>query len=417
MPIKTVIKNKDSKVPVKIWTDDLDEKTMQQLENLTALPFVHKHVAVMPDAHLGIGCTIGTVLPTFKAIIPAAVGVDIGCGMSAIKTNLTAAMLPNNMTTIRERIEKHIPTGPGQGHTDLDLNFDREILMQFGNSYFTPEALFTTQSFVNHFFKQNDPESVFDIKSKHWREQLGSLGGGNHFIEICLDESDDVWVMLHSGSRGVGNAIGRTFIQRAKEDMIKHHITNLPDVDLSYFSEGTDNYDEYIEAVSWAQEYAKLNRRVMLTLIFKELQAFFPAISVKNGAFDCHHNYITMENHYGQNVWVTRKGAIRARANDMGIIPGSMGARSFIVRGKGNPESFNSCSHGAGRKMSRRQAMKEFTLEDVREQVGDVNMDLRDGIRDEAPASYKDIATVMQNQDDLVSIVHTLKQIVNIKGD
>jgi tRNA-splicing ligase RtcB len=245
---------------------------------------------------------------------------------------------------------------------------------------------------------------------------MGSLGGGNHFIEICVDEYDFIWVMLHSGSRGIGNKIGMTFIRKAKEDMRIHQV-NLPDKNLSYFSEGTRHFNDYVKAVTWAQEYASINRRVMMTLIFRQLEYYFQNVRVNEQAINCHHNYVKKEHHYGESIWVTRKGAIRAREDDMGIIPGSMGTKSYSVKGKGNKESFQSCSHGAGRRMSRTQAFKKFTMDDLKKQTTGVEMQRRKAIIDEIPEAYKDIDQVMKDQDDLVDVIHTLKQIVNVKGD
>jgi len=294
-----------------------------------------------------------------------------------------------------------VPTGKSS-HEEV-VNF------KYGNR-------FISQSVINHFIKQSEPESMWDIKANRWMTQLGTLGGGNHFIEICLDENDKVWVMLHSGSRGVGNQIGRKFIALAKEDMRVHHI-NLPDKDLSYLSEGTQHFNDYWDAVEWAQEYASINRRMMMELVFGQLYRYFPNIGTHGEYVNCHHNYVAKENHYGSNVYVTRKGAIRARRGDLGIIPGSMGAKSFIVRGKGDPQSFNSCSHGAGRRMSRTEAKKTFNLADLELQTAGVELRRRESIIDEIPGSYKDIDRVMELQKDLVEPVHTLKQILCVKGD
>ena len=389
-------------VPVKVWTEDLDKKAEEQLRNISSLSIIHHHVAVMPDAHLGIGCTIGSVIPTLKAIIPSAVGVDIGCGMMAAKTNLHAKDLPDNLSQIRHSIERTIPLGPGARHQkDMELGGIQNP--------------FISRAEIDVFLK-DDAEKRFQVKVKKWRQQLGSLGGGNHFIEICLDETDRIWVMLHGGSRGIGNKIGMAFIERAKQDMRIHHI-NLPDKNLAYLSEGTQNFKDYVQAVGWAQEYASLNRRFMMTLIFGQLEHYLPHIQVEESAINCHHNYVERENHYGEEVWVTRKGAIRARENDWGIIPGSMGTRSYIVKGRGNAESFHSCSHGAGRRMSRKQAFHKFNMQDLENQTKGVEMSRRKAIIDEIPSAYKNIDDVMSDQKDLVEVVHTLKQIINIKGD
>ena len=401
MAIKKVYES-DNGFPVKVWAEDLDKGAIEQLLNVSSIPFIHNHVAVMPDAHVGMGCTIGTVIPTHKAIIPAAVGVDIGCGMMAAKTNITAKDLPDNLSKIRNSIEKIIPLGPGRCHQkEYSLN---KIKNQF-----------VSHSEVNQFFK-NDPDKMFGITTGKWREQIGSLGGGNHFIEICMDEDDFVWVMLHSGSRGIGNKIGMVFIGKAKEDMRIHQV-NLPDKNLAYFSEGTEHFNDYVQAIAWAQEYAFINRRVMMTLIFGQLEYYFPQVRIAEQAINCHHNYVEKEHHYGESVWVTRKGAIRAKENDIGIIPGSMGTKSYIVKGKGNKESFHSCSHGAGRRMSRKQAFNKFTMDDLEKQTPGVEMERRKAIIDEIPGAYKDIDRVMKDQEDLVDVIHTLKQIVNVKGD
>lgn len=312
MTIKKVYKNNDG-FPVKVWAEDLGKKAEEQLLNISSMPFIHNHVAVMPDAHVGMGCTIGSVVPTHKAIIPAAVGVDIGCGMMAAKTNIKAEDLPDKLSKIRNSIERAIPLGPGGCH-QKEYYLDR-IQNQF-----------ILQSEIDQILT-SDPEEMFGVETRKWQKQMGSLGGGNHFIEVCLDEADFVWVMLHSGSRGIGNKIGMQFIGQAKEDMRVHQV-NLPDKNLAYFSEGTDHFDDYVKAVGWAQEYASLNRQVMMTLIFGQLEHYFPQIRVEEQAINCHHNYVEKEYHYGASVWVTRKGAIRARENDRGIIPGSMGTKS-----------------------------------------------------------------------------------------
>ena len=401
--IKKVI-NKGN-VPVKIWTDDVESSAIDQLVNVANLPkgIIHKHVAVMPDVHMGKGCTIGSVIPTHKAIIPAAVGVDIGCGMMAVQTNLTSKKLPTNMKEIREAIERGVPLGSGGRHTEKS-----------GTGYF-PLEFAKDLSSLNFRFMDLKGLNKFILK-KEWNAQLGTLGSGNHFIEICLDKEDNVWIMLHSGSRGIGNMIGTHFIAEAKKDMERWMI-NLPDKDLSYLPEGSEHFQNYVDAVSWAQDYAMLNRELMMAEIIKNMKHYIPSMKILDAGVNCHHNYVEQEHHYGKNVWVTRKGAIRAREGDMGIIPGSMGARSFIVKGKGNPESFCSCSHGAGRKMSRSAAKNLFTTEDLKNSMGDVEYHHRKSLLDEHPDAYKDIDIVMDNQSDLVEVVHELKQIVSIKGD
>lgn len=398
MPIRQVITTK--RVPVKIWTDDIDERSKQQLANIASLPFIHRHVAAMPDVHLGIGATIGSVIATHKAIIPAAVGVDIGCGMVACRLSITANDLDEkSLKKVFDQITRDVPVGRGQ-------HKDENVLVQAAMPF---EARLDAMT-----DKHPKLLKAFGKFSK-WMNQMGTLGGGNHFIEVCLDESDQVWVMLHSGSRGIGNALAEYYIQLAREDMERWMI-QLPDRDLAYFPEGSEHFDDYVEAVTWAQEYAMQNRECMLDLVLRALGRHLPEFDVTSEVVNCHHNYVTTEHHFGANVWVTRKGAIRAREGDLGIIPGSMGARSYIVRGKGNPESFTSCAHGAGRRMSRTAAEKMFSEVDLVKQTEGVICRKDKGVVDEIPGAYKDIDTVMANQADLVDIVHRLKQVVCVKG-
>lgn len=395
-------------VPIKAWTRGVEfqAEAKEQLLNVAQMPFIHKWVAVMPDVHLGYGASIGSVIPTSGAIIPAAVGVDIGCGMMAVKTSLTASDLPDNLREVRTEIEKAVP----HGRTDNGGVNDHG---GWGNP---PEVV------VNEWNKMR--YEFYSIAGKHPKveqanhlKHLGTLGTGNHFIELCLDEKDGVWVMLHSGSRGVGNRIGSYFIRLAREDMRKWFV-NLPDVDLAYFPEGTDHFDDYVYAVSWAQNFALTNRKLMMRNVLKALRASkdIPPFEADLEAVNCHHNYVDREHHFGKNVFVTRKGAVRARKGDMGIIPGSMGARSFIVRGRGNPESFYSCSHGAGRVMSRKEAKRRFTVEDHEKATEGVECRKDAEVIDETPAAYKSIDAVMAAQSDLVEIVHTLRQVVCVKG-
>jgi len=398
MPVKKIL-NK-GKVPVKIFTDDIDHLAMQQLINVSQLPIIHQHVAAMPDVHVGKGATVGSVIPTYKAVIPAAVGVDIGCGMNALRLSLKAHELPDNLRKIRLEIEKAIPVGVNQHKVDRA----RESTIRALNGG------------LNELLERN-PKVISRQKKPYqtWIRQLGSLGGGNHFIEICVDENDDVWVMLHSGSRGVGNAIGQYFINMAKQDALRHN-QRLPDRDLAYFEEGAKYFDDYIQAVGWAQDYAMANRREMMHLIIRVLKKHFVDFSLTKEAINCHHNYISRETHFGESVYVTRKGAISAAFDQLGIIPGSMGARSYIVRGLGNKQSFCSCAHGAGRSMSRSAARRKFQRTDMELQTSGIECRKDAGVIDEIPAAYKDIDTVMNNQSDLVDIVHTLQQIVCIKG-
>lgn len=398
MPVKSVITK--GHVPVKVYTDDIEPSAYQQLVNMSQMPFIHAHIAAMPDVHSGIGATVGSVIPTKGAIIPAAVGVDIGCGMNAIRLSLKADQLPDNLRGLRSAIEREVPVGFNMHNYDAVPNS-------------TIRAL--SNGLSNIWEKHPKLKSKQKKPYQTWVRQLATLGGGNHFIELCLDENDDVWVMLHSGSRGVGNAIGQYFIEMARRDMEKVQM-NLPDRDLAYFNEGTMHFNDYIEAVGWAQDYAMVNRREMMRLVLGVLKAKLPAFKVTKEAINCHHNYVSEEYHFGETVFVTRKGAIRAGQGELGIIPGSMGAKSFIVRGKGNEDSFCSCSHGAGRVMSRTKAKKLFSEHDLATQTTGVECKKDKSVIDEIPAAYKDIDQVMANQTDLVEIVHTLKQVVCIKG-
>ncbi len=398
MPIKQTLASRN--VPVKVWADDLDEGSSLQLLNIASLPFIHHHVAAMPDVHLGIGATIGSVIATSKAIIPAAVGVDIGCGMLACQLSLSGNELDERLLKkVFEQISRDVPVGRAQHQGDRAL---AGVAQPF-------EARLTKMM-------HKHPDLLKSLgKNSNWVYQMGTLGGGNHFIEVSLDENNRVWVMLHSGSRGIGNSIADYFIRLARQDMEKLMI-NLPDRDLAYFPEGTTHFDDYVEGVHWAQEYAFQNRQSMLELILAGLRRHLPPFAVVDQVVNCHHNYVAIEHHYGEDVFVTRKGAIRARIGDLGIIPGSMGARSFIVRGKGEPESFTSCSHGAGRCMSRTAAKNRFTEIDMRNQTKGVICRKDKGVIDEIPGAYKDIDTVMANQADLVDVLHTLKQVVCVKG-
>ena len=392
------------RAPIKAWVKGvpMDTKARLQLENIARLPFIHDHVAVMPDVHVGKGATIGTVIATRGAIIPAAVGVDIGCGMMAMRTSLTANELPDSLVELRSIIEATVPHG-GVG-----------IKGGWKNGIPTGIAKRFTRSGLDVRLEQ-----IIDkrpaIGKAHSVTQLGSLGGGNHFIEICLDEEERVWVMLHSGSRGVGNRIGMIFIAEAKEALLKRGV-NLPDRDLAWFEEGEDLFKDYVEAVLWAQDFARHSREAMMERILRVMRDLLPGFKTEKVAVNCHHNYVEREHHFGADVWVTRKGAVRAKDGDLGIIPGSMGAKSFIVRGKGNADSFHSCSHGAGRVLSRTAAKKQFTVTDHLEATAHVECRKDIGVLDETPGAYKDIEAVMAAQSDLVSIVHTLRQVVCVKG-
>lgn len=394
-------------VPVKMWTNGVpvEAEAQRQLENAARLPIIFSHVAVMPDVHYGIGATIGSVIPTIKAIIPAAVGVDIGCGMIACKTSLNARDLPDNLAPLRSAIEKVVP----HGMTPKKMGRDK------GSWENPPPAADAAWSqLVNEFDAICEDYPRF--KNTNNYHQMGTLGGGNHFVEICLDEAGSVWIMLHSGSRGVGNAIGKHFIELAKKDAELHQ-RNLPDQDLAYFEEGAQYFGDYVRGVGWAQKFARLNREVMMQAVIGALRGFIQKpFETHLEAVNCHHNYVQKETHFGQEVFVTRKGAVSAKKGELGIIPGSMGAKSFIVRGKGNPDSFNSCSHGAGRAMSRTKAKKIYSIEDQIRATEGVECRKDADVIDEIPFAYKDIDTVMQAQSDLVEVVYTLKQVVCVKG-
>ncbi|CDH46009.1 RtcB family protein [Candidatus Contendibacter odensensis] len=399
MPIQRIIIQ--GKVPVKIYTDDVDSPAVKQLVNIAQLPFIHSHVAAMPDVHVGIGATVGAVIPTKGAIIPAAVGVDIGCGMVATRLSLTASQLPDNLRPLRTAIEAAVPVG---------------FAMHPNGPGVPASAVHALSGGLDRIVHKHPGILKMQKNSERtWAQQLGTLGGGNHFIELCLDENQDVWVMLHSGSRGIGNVIGRYFIELARKDM-GQHLANLPDRDLAYLQEGAAHFDDYVTAVQWAQDYAMTNRREMMRLILDALMRQLPPFTLTREAINCHHNYVTVERHFGEDLFITRKGAIRAGVGDLGIIPGSMGAKSYIVRGKGEPESFCSCSHGAGRRMSRGQAKKKFDQQDLIDQTVGVECRKDSGVLDEIPGAYKPIDEVMANQSDLVEVVHTLKQVVCVKG-
>jgi tRNA-splicing ligase RtcB len=398
MPIKEVLATE--RVPVKIWTDEVDERSKLQLTNIASLPFIYHHVAAMPDVHVGIGATIGSVIATKKAIIPAAVGVDIGCGMVACRLSLTANDIDEkSLRKVFDQISRDVPVGRAQHR-------DREVLLH---------AAMPFEARLDKMTEKHPSLLKAFGKFSKWMNQMGTLGGGNHFIEVCLDEADRVWVMLHSGSRGIGNALAAYFIELARQDMERWMI-HLPDRDLAYFPEGGEHFDDYVEALTWAQEYAMQNRECMLDLVLKALGRHLPEFDVESEVVNCHHNYVAREHHFGDDVWVTRKGAIRARAGDLGIIPGSMGAQSYIVQGKGNSESFTSCAHGAGRRMSRTAAEKTFTEGDLAQQTEGVICRKDKGVVDEIPGAYKDIDTVMANQSDLVEVLHRLKQVICVKG-
>jgi tRNA-splicing ligase RtcB len=401
MPIAQEIRGR---VPVKVWTPDLEPQGRRQLENVARLPIVHGHVAAMPDVHAGIGATVGSVIPTKGAIVPSAVGVDIGCGVNAVQLSLTAADLPVNLGRLRSAIEAAVPVGfdmheAARGAGGAREKTARRLARGLDRIVERSPAIATMQR---------------DFRET-WIRQMGTLGGGNHFIEVCVDEGARVWVMLHSGSRGIGNAIGRHFIERARREMEKSQ-AQLPDRDLAWLSEGTPAFEAYVEAVMWAQDYAIENRREMMRLVLAAIEPHLPPFRIVGEAVNCHHNYVARETHFGEEVFVTRKGAIRAGEGELGVIPGSMGERSFIVRGKGNAESMCSCAHGAGRLMSRTEARKRFSAADVERQTRGVECRKDAGVVDEIPGAYKPIDEVMAHQSDLVDVVHTLRQVVCVKG-
>jgi tRNA-splicing ligase RtcB len=393
----------DGARPIKAWTDEIEDAALQQAKNIARLPFIAGNgVALMPDVHAGKGATVGSVIATEKAIIPAAVGVDIGCGMNAVRLSLKASDLPDSLTEIRHQIERDVPLGAGGAHRrneDREANLDR--------------LPFMTLQVTDALSKVGGARILLEKAAP----QLGSLGSGNHFIELCIDENQDVWVMLHSGSRGIGNMIGTYFIEKAKKAM-RGYFINLPDEDLAYIPDDTEDFASYVAAVEWAQAYALENRKLMMEVVIAALRRRIALdFTITQEAINCHHNYIARENHFGKNLWVTRKGAIRAREGDLGIIPGSMGQRSYIVRGKGNLESYCSCSHGAGRKMSRAAAKRFFNIDDLKAQTEGVECRKDADVIDEIPGAYKNLDVVMANQADLVEVVHTLKAILCVKGN
>jgi tRNA-splicing ligase RtcB len=396
-------------VPIKAWTRGvaMEDQARKQLTNISQLPIVFHHVAVMPDVHFGIGATVGSVVPTQGAIIPAAVGVDIGCGMMAVETTLMASQLPDNLKNLRTAIESAVPHGRTSNGGRGDRGAWHKIPAGVEKSWKTLSTEYAAITDKHRKIGQGN-----DLN------HLGTLGTGNHFIEVCLDERDHVWFMLHSGSRGVGNRIGSYFIALAKEDM-HHMLGKLPDKDLAYFREGTTHFDDYAFAVGWAQRFAMTNRQLMMSAVIdaaKSNTSGLPKFALGEMAVNCHHNYVEREEHFGENVFVTRKGAVRARLGDLGIIPGSMGARSYIVRGKGEAEAFHSCSHGAGRAMSRGEAKRRFSVADHEKATEGIECRKDEGVIDETPMAYKPIDKVMEAQADLVEVVHTLRQVVCVKG-
>jgi tRNA-splicing ligase RtcB len=380
------------------WASILDPATRAQAVTASRMPFIHPHIALMPDAHLGKGATVGSVIPTLGAVIPAAVGVDIGCGMIAVRTTYTADQLPGDRRALREAIEQAIPLSAGKANASVTREHTRVRLDEL---------------------RADAQQAGFDpaARAGRWELQLGTLGSGNHFIEVSLDEEDRVWLFLHSGSRGVGNMIAKRHIKIAQQLCEKWWI-DLPDRDLAYLVEGTDEFWSYVRELRWAQKYALLNREEMMDRV---VTCFADWVGVEDvervEEINCHHNYTTEETHFGKRVWLSRKGAIDASAGTPGLIPGSMGTRSYVVVGKGNALALNSSPHGAGREYSRTRARKTFTQDDLRVAMGDIEYRDTDAFIDEIPAAYKDIDVVMQDAEDLVEVRHTLRQIVNVKGD
>ncbi len=396
----------NAKIPVKMWSKGvvIEEEARKQIANVANLPIIHSHVAIMPDAHFGNGSCVGSVIPTIKAIIPSTVGVDLGCGVAAVKTSLTATDLPDSLAALRSVMEQAIPHG-GPGGAG------------------SPGAWKDTPGSVEYLWKHALQARFENICKKHpYLEKsnthchLGTLGSGNHMVSLALDETNSVWLMIHSGSRGVGNAIGTHFIALAKKDM-QDQLGNLPDQNLAYFTEGAQHFEDYVEAVSWAQDFAANNRAYMMVSAISALRKIITKpFTANEREVNCHHNYVQKEYHFGADVYVTRKGAVSARLGEAGVILGSMGTKSYVVAGKGNIDSFHTCSHGAGRAMSRTAARKKFTVEDLAQQTLGVECRKDDGVLDELPQAYKDLDSVMEAQKDLVSITHTLKEIMVIKG-
>lgn len=394
---------------VRLWTGDMavEQEALQQIRNISTLPILAGHVAIMPDVHFGMGATVGSVIPTRGAIIPAAVGVDIGCGMVAMKTQLTAPDLPDSLKAVRHQIERDVPVG---------FNYHGNTVRP-GNQGLEGLALKRrVDALVPRFDALQIMARVGKFDHKRMWQQLGTLGGGNHFIELCLDESQGVWIMLHSGSRNVGKTVGEVAVATARE-IARRNETHLPDRALAWLDEGSIEFDEYITALRWCQDYAALNRDIMLHLVKRALeQALGRKIEAQLAAINCHHNYANLEEHFGEQIWVTRKGAVSARAGEFGIIPGSMGVKSYIVQGKGHADAYASCSHGAGRRMSRGEAKRRYTQADLAQQTAGVECRKDSGVVDEIPGAYKSIDEVMVAQSDLVEIVHTLKQVLCVKG-
>jgi tRNA-splicing ligase RtcB (3'-phosphate/5'-hydroxy nucleic acid ligase) len=392
--------NLNEKIVTFLPPESIEPQAKQQLQNIAELPFVFHHVAVMPDCHLGKGATVGSVIATKGAVIPAAVGVDVGCGMVAVKTRFFAEDLPDNLDKLRSGIERRIPLGAGAGSGNKNLtDTARERVMRL----------------------KSIARTDYDQVDKNWTTALGSLGSGNHFIEICLDENKQVWVVLHSGSRGIGNRLATKHIKIAQKLMDEKSVS-LKDRDLAYLMEHTPEFEAYIADLLWAQDFALLNREEMMDRVMKELSYTFyqedgHQSEIELERINCHHNFTQPEKHFGNEVWITRKGAIQMKKDQKGIIPGSMGTRSYIVSGLENPYSYNSAPHGAGRRLSRTEAKRQYTLKDLEAAMGNISFRHSKSLIDEIPMAYKNIDEVMENSKELVQVEHVLEQIVNIKGD
>lgn len=389
----------DGRVPVKIWMPDADEGSIEQLHRLSLLPILFHHAAAMPDVHRGLGATIGSVIPTKDAVIPAAVGVDIGCGMRLVKTTLAPdALDEKSLRAVYQAILKRIPVGmtqrpPESACMEAAEPFRGELAEIEGKA----------------------PGILSMMKSMRWDLQLGTLGGGNHFIEVVRDEDDGVWVLLHSGSRGAGNQMASWYIQKAKMQAAEKKLP-IPEPSLAYFEADDPLFANYLEAADWAQRYASANRDMLMADTLAAIAEVFPGAQAEGEPIDCHHNYVARETHFGEEVWVTRKGAIRAGAGELGIVPGSMGAASYLVEGLGNPESFSSSAHGAGRRYGRKESFRRFTVEDLKRETEGIVCRKDGGVLDEIPSAYKDIDAVMEHQSDLARIVHRFRQVLCVKG-
>ena len=376
--------------------EQIEESALQQIKNLARMCFIHEHVAVMPDCHYGLGATVGSCIPTLRAIIPAAVGVDIGCGMIAVKTPLTRADLPEDLSDIRKAVEEQIPLSAGRYNRSVKKTAKLRVEQMEAQA------------------AELDRLDFYNKVDRNWRKQMGSLGSGNHFIEIVLDETDSVWAFLHSGSRGVGNRLADHHIKIAKALMEKWYI-DLPDADLAYLVEDTQEFDDYMTDLGWAQDFARLNRDEMMERILRILRHRFGEFEELD-RIQCHHNFTQREHHFGRNILVSRKGAIQAKEGQLGLIPGSMGTASYVVRGKGNAAAFDTAPHGAGRRMSRRAAREKFTMSDFDQLMEGIEVRRSESFLDELPGAYKDVDLVMEQSNDLVEILHTFRQIVNVKG-